>query len=79
MNFRSLLLCFQLQVIQFKGFFPNLNVITKEEDGRKKTKGQKIKSNFKGLFMYPEVTGPRSLLAKDKDIKVIFIQNNPLL
>lgn len=79
MNFRSLLLCFEPQLIQFKSFFPNLNVITKEENGGKKTKGQKIKSDFKSLFMYPEVTGLRSLLAKDKYVKVIFIQNNLLI
>lgn len=79
MNFGSLLLSFLAQLIQFKGFFPDLNVITKEEDGGKKAKTRKIKYNLKGLFMYPEVPGLGSLLAKDKNIKIIFFQNNPLV
>ena len=79
MNFGSLLLSFLAQLIQFKGFFFDLNVITKEEDGGKKAKTRKIKYNLKGLFMYPEMPSLGSFLAKDKDIKVIFIQNNLLV
>jgi hypothetical protein len=52
MNFGSLLLSFLPQLIQFKGFFPNLNVVTKEENGGEEAKTRKIKSNLKGLFMY---------------------------
>jgi hypothetical protein len=79
MNFRSLLLSFLPQLIQFKGFFPNLNVVTKEENGGEEAKTRKIKSNLKGLFMYPQVPSLGSFLAKDKDIKVIFIQNRLLV
>ena len=79
MDFGSLLLSFLPQLIQFKGFFSNLNVVTKEENGGEEAKTRKIKSNLKGLFMYPQVPSLGSLLAKDKDIKVIFIQNNLLV
>jgi len=66
------------QLAQFKRFFSDLNIVTKEENGAKESKGSKIKSNLKGLFMYSEVPGLGSLLAKDKNIKIIFIQDNPL-
>ena len=79
MDFGSLLLSFLPQLIQFKGFFSNLNVVTKEENGGEEEKTRKIKSNLKGLFMYPQVPCLGSLLAKDKDIKVIFIQNRLLV
>ena len=55
-----------------------MNIVTKEEDGGKKSKGCEIKSNPKGLLMYSEVPGLPSLVAKDKDAKVIFIQEQPL-
>jgi hypothetical protein len=79
MNFGPLLFCFVTQLSQFKALFPYLDVVTEEENGRKKTKSQKIKPNLKGLFMYSEVPSLRSLLAKDENIKVIFIQNNLLV
>jgi hypothetical protein len=53
-----------------------LNIVTKEEYGGKESEGCKIKSYPEGLLMYSEVPGLGSLLAKDKDAEVIFIQNN---
>jgi hypothetical protein len=79
MNLGPLLLCLLTQLAQFKAFFSDLNIVTKEENRRKEGKGQKIKSNLKGLFMYPQVPSLGSFLAKDKDIKVIFIQNRLLV
>ena len=45
----------------------------------RRPKAKEIKSNLKGLFMYPQVSGLGSLVAKDKNIKVFFIQNNLLV
>ena len=61
---------------KFKRFFSDLNIVTKEEYGGKEAEGGEIKSNPEGLFMYSEVPGLGSLLAKDKDTDIIFIQNN---
>jgi hypothetical protein len=63
---------------QLKGFFSNLNIVTKEENSGKEAKSQKIKCNLKALFMYPQMPGFGSLLTKDQYIKVVFLQNNPL-
>ncbi len=79
MNLGPLLLCLLTQLAQFKAFFSDLNIVTKEENRRKEGKGQKIKSNLKGLFMYPEMPCLGSLLAKDEDTKVIFIQKSLLV
>ena len=76
MDLRPLVLRFLTQLTQFKTLFPDLNIVTKEENGGKKAKGCKIKSNLEGLFMYPQVPCLGGLLAKDKNIKIIFIQNN---
>ena len=76
MNLGPLFLCFLTQLTQFKALFPDLNIVTKEENRRKKAEGCKIKSNLEGLLMYPQVPCLGRLLAKDKDVKVIFIQNN---
>ena len=76
MDLGPLGLCFMTQLAQFKRFFSDLNIVTKEEDGGKKSKGREIKSNPKGLLMYSEVPCLGSLMAEDKDIEVIFIQNN---
>jgi hypothetical protein len=54
-----------------------LNIVTKEEYGGKESEGCEIKSNPEGFLMYSEVPGLGRLLAKDKDTKIIFIQNNP--
>ena len=53
-----------------------MNIVTKEEYGGEEAEGYEIKSNPKGLLMYSEMPGLGSLLAKDKDTDVIFIQNN---
>lgn len=76
MNLGSLLLSFLAQLIQFKGFFSDLNIVTKEENRGKETKARKIKCDLKGFFMYPQVPGLGGLLAEDKNIKIIFFQNN---
>jgi hypothetical protein len=76
MNLGPLFLCFLTQLAQFKTFFPDLNIVTKEENGGKKAEGCKIKPNLEGLLMYPQVPCLGRLLAKYKDVKVIFIQNN---
>ena len=78
MNLGLLFLCLLTQLAQFKAFSSDLNIVTKEENRREEGKGQEIKSNLEGLFVYPEMPCLGSLLAKDKDIKVIFIQKKPL-
>jgi hypothetical protein len=67
------------QLIQFKAFFPDLDIVTEEENGGEEAKSQEIKSNLKAFLVDSEVASFGSLLAKDKDIKVIFIQNNLLV
>ena len=79
MDFGPLFFCFVTQQCQFKAFFPDLDIVTEEENGGEEAKSYEIKSNLKGLFVYSEVASLGSLLAKDEDIKVIFIQNNLLV
>jgi hypothetical protein len=76
MNFGPLLFCFVTQLSQFEPFFPHLDIVTEEENGGEETKTEKVKPNLKRLFVYSEVTSFGSLLAKDKNIEVIFFQNN---
>ena len=75
MNLGFLDLGFLPQSSQFKRLFAKLDIIAKEECGGKKEKDKEVKSNFEGLFMYPEVPSLGILLAKDKDIDIIFIQD----
>ncbi len=79
MNFGSLLLGFGSKLRQFKPFLPHLDVVTEEENSEEKAKSKEIKSNFERLFMYSKMAGLGRFLAKDKDIKKVFIQNKLLV
>jgi hypothetical protein len=79
MDLGPLLLGFIPQLSQFETFFPDLDVVTEEEDSEQNAKSQEVKSDLEGLLVYSEVSSFGSLLAKDEDIKIVFIQNNLLV
>jgi hypothetical protein len=53
LNLGFLDLGFLPQSSQFKRLLPKLDIIAKEECGRKNEKNKEVKSNFESLFMYP--------------------------
>jgi hypothetical protein len=67
------------EAAQFKGLLFNLNVIAKEECRGEKGETNQIERNLYGLFPYLKMAGLRGLVAKDKNIKVFFIQGHSSL
>ncbi len=66
-------------MIEFKVFLLDLDVIAEEKNGEKKGNREDIGTDFKGLFAYSELPGFGSFEGKDKNIKIFFIQGNPLV
>ena len=59
--------------------FFNLNVVTEEKGEGKKAKSQKVKEDLKSALTDPQMSGLGGLMAKEKDIKIFFIQPDPLV
>src|SRR4030042_6944929 len=79
MNVRLLNLRLLPQLIQEKGFLPDLDVVAEEECNRELKKDKKISSHPKGLFFYPQTSDAEGGVAQDENINVIFIHEEALV
>jgi len=68
-----------MKLIEFKVLLLDLNIIAEEKDGEEKGNREKVAYCFKSLFGYSELPGLSSLMRKDKDTEVLFVQGNPLV
>lgn len=66
------------QLIQEKGFLPDLDVVAEEECDRELKKDEEISSQSKTLFSYPQSPDAEGGMAKDENIRIIFIHEKPL-
>jgi len=66
MGFLSLRLLAQL--IQEKGFFPHLDVITEEERQRELKEDEKIRRHSKTFLFYPQTSDAKGGMAEDENI-----------
>jgi len=67
------------QLIQEKGFLPDLDVVAEEECNRELKKDKKISSHPKALFFYPQALDAEGGVAEDENINVIFIHEEALV
>lgn len=67
------------QLIQEKGFLPDLDVVAEEECNRELKKDKKISSHSKALFFYPQTPDAESGVAEDENINVIFIHEEAVV
>lgn len=77
MGFLSLRLLPQL--IQEKGFLPNLDVVTEEECNRELKKEEEIGNHSKPFFFYPQTPDAEGGVAEDENINIIFIHKEILV
>ena len=63
------------QLIHEKGFFSDLDVITKEECNREDKKGEKIDANFKTFLFDPQTSDPEGGMTQNKDIVIFLIHH----
>lgn len=56
------------QLVQEKGLLPDLDVITEEERDRELKKDQKVSSNAKTFFLYPQPSDPEGGMAENEDV-----------
>src|SRR3972149_7055725 len=79
MNVRLLNLRLLPQLVQEKGFLPDLDVVAEEECNRELKKDEEISSHSKTLFFYPQTSDAEGGMAEDENINVIFIHEEILV
>ncbi len=79
MNVRLLNLRLLPQLIQEKGFLPDLDVVAEEECNRELKEDEEISSHPKTFFFYPQTSDAEGGMAEDENINVIFIHEEILV
>jgi len=59
------------QLIQEKGFLPDLDVVAEEECNRELKKDEEISGHPKTFFFYPQTPGTEGSVTEDENINVI--------
>ena len=61
------------QLIQEKGFLPDLDVVAEEECNRELKKDEEVSGHPKTFFFYPQTPDTESGVTEDENINVFFI------
>jgi len=77
MNLGPLDLSLLTESAELKSLLPDLDIVAEEERRRKNGEGQQVKSHLQSLFVDLQVPHLGGLMAKDEDIKILFIHAEP--
>jgi len=67
------------QLIQKKGFLPDLDVIAEDKCNGELKKDEEISTHSKTFFFYPQTSDAEGGMAEDENINVIFIHEEILV